>query len=533
MKIADSCQMRKLDQMTIEKTGIPAEVLMENAGRAVYRALADEIENLHLHRIVILCGAGNNGGDGFVIARYLADVVPFVLLFEKRSNLKGASRIHADAAFNIGIPIQEINEENKQIAEEQIKKADIVIDALFGTGINRPLDGLFSKMVNAVNASNAWVVSVDIPSGLSADSSYLIGPCIHADITVTFGLPKPGLLLYPAAKQIGKLIVADISIPKTNVQKMNLAGEILTPECFPVFYKPIEPDSHKGSQGHLLIIAGSPGKTGAAILAAKAAAHAGTGLVTVAIPGPLNTILENNLIEVMTLPMPGQSQFFTPDHVKTIVEALPGKTAVLAGPGLGTQAETIEFLRLVSQEIHVPFILDADALNCASVDPKPFFQLDRVNILTPHPGEFSRLVKQPVEDILNNQIEIVSQYSQTTGNIIVFKTARTIIAKPDGSYLVNVTGNSGLASGGSGDVLAGLIAGLAARNIEPEQAVAAGVFWHGLTADITAANRGQTEMLAGDLMDYLADARTFSIDNMDAFDGRCIPWTEQSIVDDW
>ncbi len=532
MKIADSFQMRELDRMTIEETGIPGEVLMENAGRAVFRVLEDEIENLYRHRIVILCGAGNNGGDGFVIARYLADCNPTILLFEKRSKLKGASRIHAEAAFNIGIPIQEIHEENLQIALDLVGKADIVVDALFGTGINRPLDGLFTSIVNAVNSSTAWVISVDIPSGMSADSTRLIGPCIQADLTVTFGLPKPGLLLYPAAKQTGKLIVADISIPASNIKKMDLPGEILTPECFPMFYKPLEPDSHKGHHGHLLIIAGSPGKTGAAILAAKAAARSGVGLVTVAIPGPLNPILESTLIEIMTLPMPGQSSFFIRNHADTIIEALRGKTAVLAGPGIGFHAETVELLRLISAEIHVPFILDADALNCIAVDPEPFFNRDGVRILTPHPGEFGRLTNKPIEDILNDQIEMVTHFAQKTRNIVVFKTARTIIAMPDGKYMVNITGNPGLASGGSGDVLAGLIAGLAARNIEPEQAVAAGVFWHGLTADITAVHRGQTEMLAGDLMDYLSDAHAFSIDHMDIFDGRCIPWTEQSIGND-
>lgn len=527
MKIADSYHMRELDRMTIEETGIPGEVLMENAGQAVFRTLLDEIEDLHDHLIVILCGPGNNGGDGFVTGRYLANNTcePSIILAGELAGLKGACRLHAQAAVAIGIPVHEICNDNFKVALEWIQAADIIIDALLGTGVNRPLDGLFLSIVNAVNDSDAYILSVDIPSGMSADSSQLIGPCIHADQTITFGLPKPALLLYPAAKHAGRISVADISIPVFNIDKLNLPGEILTPDHFPVFFTPREPDIHKGWLGHLLIIAGSPGKTGAAILSARAAARAGAGLVTVAIPQPLNAILESNLIEVMTLPMPGTNPHFTPEHLDTIQNALSGKTAVLAGPGIGTHPETIEFLRRLCPDIHVPLILDADALNCIAADPEPFFISGQDRVLTPHPGEFSRLTNLPVEDLLRKQIETVTGYASMTRSIVVFKTARTIIASPDQTYRVNITGNPGLASGGSGDVLAGLISGLAAQAIDLLQAAAAGVFWHGLTADITAALHGENEMLAGDLPEHLADAHEMMVNHKELFKGRHIPYS--------
>jgi ADP-dependent NAD(P)H-hydrate dehydratase / NAD(P)H-hydrate epimerase len=527
MKIADSYHMRELDRMTIEDTGIPGEVLMENAGQAVFRTLSEEIEDLHHHRIVILCGPGNNGGDGFVTARYLANNAcePTVILAGEHTGLRGACRIHADAAVNTGIRVHEIHDTTLQVAQEWIHDADIIIDALFGTGVNRPLDGPFLSLVSAVNDSDAYVVSVDIPSGMSADTGQLIGPCIHADQTVTFGLPKPALILYPPAACAGRISVADISIPVSNIQKMNLPGDILTPDHFPVFFAPREPDTHKGRLGHLLIIAGSPGKTGAAILSARAAARAGAGLVTVAIPQPLNGILESNLIEVMTLPMPGTASHFTPEHVKTIHDALSGKTAVLAGPGIGTHPETAEFLRCLCPGIRQPLILDADALNCIAADPEPFFPTGQARVLTPHPGEFSRLTGLPVEDIFRKQIETVTGYASGKKSIVVFKTARTIIASPDNTYRINITGNPGLASGGSGDVLAGLISGLAAQNIDLIQAAGAGVFWHGLTADITAALHGENEMLAGDLPGHLAEAREIIAHHKELFNGRHIPYS--------
>ncbi len=529
MKIAYSSQMRELDRLTIEETGIPAEVLMENAGREVVAVLIDRFPSLINLSVTILCGPGNNGGDGFVIARHLINRGGdcCVFLFGKKENQTGAARIHAEIASNMEIPIIEIaSETDLELVLETVLKADLIVDSLFGTGLHRPLGSIYSKLIQTVNDSDAAIVSVDLPSGLSSDSCVPIGPTIHADITVTFGLPKPALILYPTAEYAGQVVVADISIPRTNVEKLDIQGNILTPYQFPALFQPRAADCHKGTLGHLLIIAGSPGKTGAAILSATAAARAGSGLVTLAIPEPLNLIAETRLTEVMSLPLPGLSTHFCPEHIPALLAALPGKSAVLIGPGLGTHRATADFLRAIMQEVDIPLILDADALNIISASAGPWFSGKIPRVLTPHPGEFCRLTDSSMQSLMQNPIDIVTDYATSTSSIVVLKTARTIIAFPDGRYYLNITGNPGLATGGTGDVLAGMISGLAARFLCTEQASTAGVFWHGLTGDITAYFKGEEEMLAGDLFEFMADARLLLSENVDFFNGVHIPYPD-------
>jgi len=529
MKIASSDQMRELDHKTITETGIPGVVLMENAGRETVYLIENYFTDLTGSKVVIICGKGNNGGDGFVIGRHLwnrgCDVV-FILLTQLE-NLQNDAKVNAEAANNIGIPIIEITtSENLKKQRSIIQNADILIDAILGIGLKRKAENLFAETIRLINSSDAFVVSVDIPSGLSTDKSYLIGPAVSADLTVTFGLIKPGLLLYPAASKAGQVVVVDISIPQQNVDSMNIKGDVLSPGHFPAFFSPRFPDSHKGHFGHLLIIAGSQGKTGAAILAANAAARSGTGLVTVAIPEPLNPILETNLTEVMTFPLPGSHKCLHIDHIDPLLEALRGKSAVLIGPGIGTDKSTIECLKVILQKIDVPLIIDADALNILAMTHELWLEKDVPVVITPHPGEFSRLTDISVDKLLNDQLNLTTAFAKSKSCLVVLKTARTLIAAPDGTFLINTTGNPGMATGGSGDILAGMIAGLAAQNIIPEQATAAAVFWHGLAGDITEKYVGQTEMLAGDIIKYMGKARRLMVEHLQDFDSGFTPYPD-------
>lgn len=527
MRIAYGSQIREIDRITIEETGIPEEVLMENAGHAVVYAMAEQIPDLTGSSILILCGPGNNGGDGFVAARLLNNLGfdCSICLCGDMNALKGAAKINATIVANMGIPVKTIaaGESLRQVFD-LIQTTDVIVDALFGTGLHRPLSGIYPALIDAVNDSDAIVVSVDLPSGMSADTCTLIGPTINADLTITFGLPKPALVMFPSAESAGQVVVADISIPRSTIDRMEITGNILTPFDFPNFFQPRAPDIHKGRLGHLLILAGSPGKTGAAILGSLAAARAGAGLVTLAIPEPLNPIIETALTEVMSLPLPGTEPYFSTSHINTVIEALAGKSALLIGPGIGTRKETADFLKAVIQEANVPMILDADALNIIAATPGPWFKKHSPRILTPHPGEFSRLTDVDRNTMLDNPVDLVTEYAVSTSSTVVYKSARTIIAFPNGRYSVNITGNPGLATGGSGDILAGMIAGLATQSMDPFQASAAGVFWHGLTGDFTVLHKGEREMLAGDMLDFMWIARKYLIDNPDVFDGSLIPY---------
>jgi len=532
MKIAFSGQMKELDRQTIEDVGIPGAVLMENAGRETVSVMDASIDTLEDNRIIVFAGKGNNGGDGFVIARHLYNRGSEVLVFllGKLSDLDGDAGTHARVADAMQIPVIEVQSKNDLLENRTvIRYADVIVDALFGTGLKRPIEGIFKEAVMLINDSDALVVSVDIPSGLMADTSEEIGPTVTADITVTFGLPKFAQLLYPAALHAGQVIVADISIPSSAVTAMQINGQILCPHHFPAFLMPRSPHAHKGDYGHLLILAGSPGKTGAAILAATAAARAGAGLVTAAVPDPLNTVIESNMIEAMTYPLPGPSPVYHPEHLAAVNDLMIGKSALLIGPGIGTAPETIDFMKQLMADVDIPVIMDADALNIIASSHGPWFNAKCPRVLTPHPGEFSRLTDLDVKSVLGEQLDLVTDYAGVNKSIVVLKTARTLIACPDGAFYINTTGNSGMATGGSGDILSGIISGLIASGMEPGQAVGAGVFWHGLTGDFTAEAAGSREMLAGDMLRYMKRARELILREPFLFNGKTIPYPEDYI----
>ncbi|MBN1550346.1 NAD(P)H-hydrate dehydratase [bacterium] len=520
-------QMKELDRKTIQEIGIPGVVLMENAGRETVRAINTFFELPEDASVTVVAGKGNNGGDGFVVARHLSNqnfnVV--VVLLGRQSELKGDAKINAEIAVKMGIPVYELLDDGDlAVLEVELENADLIVDSIFGTGLTKPPSGIYASAINAINTVQALTVSVDIPSGIFADASVVDGPAVYADLTVTFGLPKPSLLLYPAAGHTGQLVVADISIPPDVIHDIEPAGRILSPCDFHNILRTRPPNSHKGMYGHLLIVAGSPGKTGAAALAAEAALRAGTGLVTVAIPESLNSILEVKLTEAMTLPVKGiDGNIFGMESFDVIVESAKSKTALLIGPGIGLHSETQKFMRTLLKTVRIPIIIDADGLTLMAEQEPPWSDGEQSIILTPHPGEMSRLTGINIPQMLSDQISVLKQFTQRIPSHVILKTARTIIMNQDGSWLLNITGNPGLASGGTGDVLAGLVSGFVAQKFAVEEAVAAAVFLHGLAADIAIKDIGVDALLASDLLSYLNDARQFALENPEVFDGALVP----------
>lgn len=502
MRLLTAAQMRQLDQQTIEETGIPAIVLMENAGRTTFQILRREFPQVD-DPVVVLAGRGNNGGDGFVVARYLAnagqDVV--VLLLAEREQVHGEARINLEVLEQLSVPVREITTE-AELREEipLLQSAGLVIDALLGTGLASEVRGLFRLAIEVLNEILAPVLAIDIPSGLSADTGQPQGVAVAADVTVTYGWPKLGQILPPGRDFVGRLWQVDISIPPAaaEISAITLANAAELRPALPYRRR----DSHKGNFGHLLVIAGSVGKTGAATLAGEAALRVGAGLVTVGVPASLNHILEMKLTEAMTLPLSEAEgvQALGRRALEEIAAAVPGKTALALGPGLGTHHETINVVREVVRRSTLPVVLDADGLNAIAHDLESIIVSQGPIILTPHPGEMSRLLKCSTKEIQDNRLEVTLEVADKTGATVVLKGAQTIIADPNGRAMINTTGNPALAQGGSGDVLTGMIGGFLAQKVSPFAAACLGVFLHGLTADVLAASQGNCGILAGELL---------------------------------
>ncbi len=510
MKIATAKEMKEIDRRTIEEVGIPGVVLMENAGLRVIEALENNFENLEDYRIAIFCGKGNNGGDGFVVARHLinrgCDIRVF--LVGEMDKLKGDAKINANILANMDFIIEEIkSEDDLKNIETELLDYHIIIDALFGTGLSKPVSGIYEKVIEIINNSNAFIVAIDIPSGLYADSGTIPGPCIMADLTVTFGLPKICHFTYPAAKYVGEVIIGDISIPNKIIEEMNINLELLDEFCLSPLIIPREKDAHKGKFGHLLVLAGSPGKTGAAAMAAEAAVRIGAGLVTVGVPESLNPILEVKLTEAMTLPLPETNEHtLSLKAFEPIMEFLNKANAIALGPGISTNQETKQLVTKIIQEAKVPMVIDADGINCLVGNLNIFynnFQSPPPIAITPHPGEMARLLNTTTKDIQNDRLGVVREFVRKYKIYIALKGAYTVIGTPENKFYINPTGNPALACGGSGDILTGLIGGLLACGYSIDTALIMGVFLHGACADFLVNYRSEWFIKPTDLLDVL------------------------------
>jgi hydroxyethylthiazole kinase-like uncharacterized protein yjeF len=510
MKVVTAAQMQALDRRAMTEGGVPSLRLMENAGSAVVAAMEQSFGPLRGKTITILCGKGNNGGDGFVVARLLkrqharVHVLTMTPVTELRGDPKAMYR-RLSATGGKGL-VKTCPPADRLL--EMLKATELIVDALFGTGLSAPITGPYRTAIEAINRAGHPVISVDLPSGIDADTGTVLGIGVRATLTVTLGLPKLGLYLRAGIDHAGTIHVADIGIPQAFVDAVNSQISLMTRDEALSVLPRRAPSSHKGTFGHAGIIAGSVGKTGAAALAARAALRSGAGLVTVATPSSVNDTLEGKLLEAMTMPMPEtKARTLARSGLDRLVAFINARTAVAVGPGLSTHPETVELVHALIGRLEKPAVLDADALNALAGRTTLLAECKIPPILTPHPGEMARLEEQATPQSVNeDRIGTATRFAQRRGVIVVLKGARTIIANPDGRVAICPTGNAGMATAGTGDVLTGMIVGLLAQRLTGWDAACAATFYHGLAGDLAAAERGQAGMTAGDLIERIPQA---------------------------
>ncbi len=507
MKLANAKQMRKLDETAINDYGIPGIVLMENAGVGTVQAINETYGPFEDHTVIIIVGPGNNGGDGLVIARHILQQggFPIVFLLVSPEKIKGDAATNLQIVQNLDIPIYPLTD-SEQLGglQDYLAGCDMVIDAIFGTGLKRPVSGHYATAISMVNQALVPVVSADIPSGLDSDTGLPLGTCIGANLTITYGLAKQGLFVGAGPEVCGQLGIVDIGIPPAAVIEAGLKTEVLGESSIACWLPERTSYSHKGNSGHLLALAGSSGKTGAALLCGRSALRAGAGLVTLCVPQDLNHIFEAALAEVMTHPLPASDNgYATIADYEEISKALTGKQALVVGPGLGQEETTGQLVVQLYREAEIPVVIDADGLNLLAGN-MPSEKPAGPRILTPHPGEMSRLTGKTTTEIQSTRLQTARDFATSHKVIVVLKGANTIIAGPDKRVAINPTGNPILAAGGTGDVLTGFIGAFLAQGLPPWEATCMAVFLHGLAADTLADEENiQAGMLASELADIL------------------------------
>jgi ADP-dependent NAD(P)H-hydrate dehydratase / NAD(P)H-hydrate epimerase len=509
MRVLNAAQMREADRRTIEEIGIPSLVLMENAGRQVVAAMEAVHTDLLDQQVAVLCGRGSNGGDGFVVARTLLQrgVDVAVFLMGRVADVRGDARTNLEILGRLGVTVVEVADSQAwELHFSEVSDCTLIVDAIFGTGLNAPLTGFIESVATDINASGIPVVAIDLPSGLSADSCDPLGTSIEAGMTVTLGAPKIPLVLPPAEVRAGDIVIADIGIP-AGVFEM-IGGphvELLTRGGMRELIPPRMPDSHKGDYGRVLIVAGSRGKTGAAHLAAVGALRSGAGLVTVATPARCQDVVAMLGPEYMTEAIAESSDGLDPDGVDRVLEIARDVLAI--GPGLGQAAGTIRFVQTLVDRATMPLVIDADGLNAFTGDPDRLSGREgRDVIITPHPGEMARLVGMTTEEVQASRMEIARNFASAHHLYVVLKGHRTLIATPDEKVFINPTGNAGMATGGTGDVLTGMIAAWLAQLLDAEAACKVAVFLHGLAGDLADADEGEVALTSSDLAAHLGDA---------------------------
>jgi len=507
MILVTAGEMREMDRQTIERHGIAGLELMEKAGRGASRMLLDQFGDRVKAGVGVICGKGNNGGDGFVIARCLAkkgiDVT--VYLLAKTAALKGDAATNFERLVPLDIRVIEIQDEDTfSKIKSSLAGHGLLVDAILGTGLTSDVSGLFKTVINFVNALNRdgiAVFAVDIPSGLNSDTGQPCGTCVRAQGTATFAFAKIGHFTYPGAEYTGMLEVIDIGIPPSVVQVVDPKQYLLTSGQIRNYLQPRSPDTHKGRTGHLLVIAGSPGKTGAAAMTAMSAMRAGAGLVTLGIAKSLNPILETQVLEVMTAPLPeSQNGVIGNTAVKDIRKLEAGKTCLAIGPGIGQAEETRSMVKKILRQSQIPVVIDADGLNNIAGQTRLLKDLEIPMVLTPHPGEMARLTGISAAEVQLNRLQCARDFATNFKVHLVLKGAATVIAHPDGSAYINPTGNPGMASGGMGDILTGVLAGFITQGFTPQAAAHAAVYLHGAAADTLAETVGPIGYLASEVM---------------------------------
>ncbi len=551
LKVTTAKEMQYIDRVTIDKYGIAGTILMERAGLSVVKRINEiyfrdtehkiqgsgvseqdseektqrrqlTTDNQQLTKVIVLCGGGNNGGDGFVIARVLhnqgRDVEVF--LTTKPENLKGDAKINYDAAKKFGINMRPIKYFLNRYSS-YITRNCVIIDALLGTGLSKEVRAPLSDLIKKTNKMSSPVVSVDIPSGISSDTGQIMGCAVKAQYTITFGLPKKGHFLYPGAGYAGQLFVEDIGFPRKLLESEKINVNLVQKKDA-ISLLPARPKySHKGTYGHVFIVAGSKGKTGAALMAAKACLRTGAGLVTIGIPETLVHSFQSRVTEEMIFPLPdkgnGTLSYISAD---VIFEFLEQRANVLAiGPGMSVDNEISRLVSLLVKGSKVPIVIDADGLNAIAGKTAVLKKSRAPIILTPHPGEMARLLKQGSgikgqgsevaagfslrEEIEKDRINTAISFAKKTKTCLVLKGVPTITATPDGMAFINSTGNPGMATAGTGDVLTGMISAFLAQKLNPQSASILGVYMHGLIGDIVAEKKGQHSLIVSDIINAI------------------------------
>ena len=505
MQLASAAQMRELDRQTIEEIGLPGMVLMENAGRATVDLMQRVFGPVAGRTVCVFAGPGNNGGDGLVIARTVHGLgaFPFIFLLVRPDQLQGDAARNFAIASALRLPCQVFDQPGRipalldtVLTLNRMHPVHSLVDALFGTGLTRPVEGHFLDAINCLNSlrenNSLPVVAVDLPSGLNSDTGAVLGGAVQADLTVTYAQPKPGHY-HHGGPQVGRVERVDIGIPAKLVARAGLRGATLDGATIDLLDERRK-DVHKGTNGHLLIVAGSEGKTGAALLCGRGALRCGTGLVSFAVPRDLNPVFEVASAETMSIALPASSRWLSVEDYDQIKAAAEGKHSLVLGPGLGTEPATADLVLRLYMENPLPQVVDADALNILAAHPEVIRRPAGPRVFTPHPGEMARLLGSTVAAVQNDRLAAAQWLNDLAGEglpplVTVLKGAGTVVASVQGRWAINTSGNPGMGTGGMGDVLSGVIGGLLAQGYPPWNAACLGVYLHGHAADRIARTR--------------------------------------------
>lgn len=500
--------MREIDRLAIDEFKVPSLTLMENAGRKVAEAV-----ELHAGKggpILVVCGKGNNGGDGLVAARHLsmAGFPVEVALTDAPEAFSKDAGVNWERIKGTGIKYFLIEGDAGFLRfRAAIHDARYIIDAIFGTGLASEVKGKYQKIIEMLNAGSRPVISVDIPSGLSADTGGVLGAAVRARLTITFGLPKAGHVLPPGPDYVRELRVVDIGFPSMLIDSFKSDMNLITPSLFKKYFQPRRADAHKGDFGHVLVLAGATGKMGAGWLASKSALRSGAGLVTYALPSAAFAKFDARFAEVMVEPVDDKKRGrFTVDSIDDIKRLCQGKDAAAFGPGIGVHKDTEDAAVNIAAKLSLPLVIDADGLNNLVNHLGIFPKRRHPTVLTPHPGEMARLAKTDAKTVAKERVKIAKNFAAAHGVHLVLKGGRTVVATPEGAIYINPTGGPGMATAGTGDALTGMIAAFLARGIPAGDAVISAVYIHGLAGDLAASKAGEIGMIASDLIENIPEA---------------------------
>ncbi|HHL40131.1 MAG TPA: NAD(P)H-hydrate dehydratase [Deltaproteobacteria bacterium] len=506
MRLVDARTMKEMDRRAMETYGVSGLQLMENAGRGVADVAVSMLDGGR-GPVAVVAGKGNNGGDGFVAARHLCNRGVSAVVF----SLASIDEIKGDAGRNARSWVRMGGEVHLVRTTEELKRhfsplmmSTLIIDAVLGTGLSSPVEGFYGEVIDLINGLDKPVLSVDVPSGLCASTGRVLGRAVSADVTATMALPKTGLYVYPGRAHAGRIEVVDIGAPRAVLEEGEAEFELVDEDFVWKVLRPRGADSHKGTYGHLLVAAGSPGKGGAAYMSAAAAMRAGAGLVTLAVPESIAQAMEAKTTEVMTCALAaGADGAFCKASADGARALLEGKSALAVGPGIGASDATASFVSALLREARCPVVVDADGLNVLAGRLDGLKEVEARLVLTPHPGEAARLLGTTAAGVQDHRLASARRLADLTGAVVVLKGAGTVVAAASGKVYVNPTGSAALASAGTGDILTGIIGALLAQGAAPAAAAAAGAYIHGLAAQRLASRGYEAGLVATDLLEAL------------------------------